>query len=376
MLPLCRDCAMVATKRLFDGGKEPFMSCATFDTLFVGTYTQTGSKGVYAFRISRDDARLTAIEPPTAADNPSFLAVARSGRVLYATGGGGPDGGIVSAYAVGEDGHLAFLNRQPAGPAGPCHVTVTPDGRAVLAANYHDGLILTYPVEEKGRLGDGTVIPLHGNGPDPVRQASPHAHSVTLDTTGTIAVAADLGTDRLMCYRIASTAGLLLPLDPPYVDVTPGSGPRHVAFHPGGRTLYLKTEMGGTVIAYHIPEPGRFLRLQEISAVPPAFKGERAGADIHVHPSGRYLYCSNRNHDSITVFSIDGAGRLAILGYEPVRGQHPRNFLITPDGRHLLVANMHSDSIEGFSIRADGILSPIGRLAEIPMPSCLVIRST
>ncbi len=350
------------------------MTHAASDILYVGTYTKSGSKGIHRFRFNPQNARLMPLTPETLADNPTFLAVSRGGQYLYATGGGGPDGGVICAYGIGQDGRLSLLNRQPAGNAGPCHASVTPDGRAVFTANYHDGLIRSYPVEADGRLGSGQVIGLQGSGPDPVRQTAPHAHSVTVDPTGTFAVVADLGTDRLLIYRIGVSARLI-PMDPPLLEMPPGCGPRHVAFHPDGQTLYLKTEMGGTVVACRIHSQGRLEAVQELSALPPDYQGEPAGADIHVHPSGRFLYCSNRGHDSITIFEIEPDGRLRVLGYEPGRGEHPRNFMITPDGRFLLVANMHSDAIEGFEISDDGRLSHIGCLAAVSMPSCLVLRS-
>lgn len=348
---------------------------AASDILYVGTYTKATSKGIYAFTIDLSSGNLTPAAEPAVVDNPSFLAV--RDRVLYATSEAGKSGGMVSAYTIGDDGALTLINRKTFGASGPCHVSVTPDGRLVFSANYSAGIIGSFPAGGDGSLGDGTFIKFEGKGPNPKRQTAPHAHSVTVDNTGTIAVAADLGTDRLMLYRIDSAKGTITPLDTPFIPVTPGAGPRHIAFHPNGKYMYLKTEMGGTVITYRIDAPGSFAKLDEISALPASFTGDASGADIHVHASGKYLYTSNRNHDSITIFAIGDDGRLRVLGHEPVRGKHPRNFMLTPDGAFLLVANMQSDTIEGFRIdSATGILTHIGKLADVSMPTCLVMNGS
>jgi 6-phosphogluconolactonase len=339
--------------------------------LFVGTYTRSTSPGIHAFHIDPATARLTAASDPTVVDNPSFLAIARN-RILYATSEAGENGGCVSAYTIHDDGSLVLINRQPFGAAGPCHVSVTADGRHVFSANYHDGSIAAFHADHDGKIGPASIITFHGHGPNPARQTKPHAHSVTIDPGDRLAVAADLGTDRLMLYRIRHDAVPLEPLDPPCLGVSPGAGPRHVAFHPDRPLMYLINEMAGSVTAFHYDPKGSFAPIGEYSALPAGFSGERSGADIHVHPSGQFLYCSNRNHDSITAFLIRADGSLAAIEHIPVQGSHPRNFMITSDGAYLLVANMLSDAIEGFKILDDGTLGHIGRLASVPMPTCLV----
>ncbi len=342
--------------------------------LYVGTYTRGRSEGIYLLHVdpatgAMGDARLAA-----ATENPSFLALDAAARHLYAVGEAGE--GTVSAFAVdAESGELALLNTQPSLGSAPCHVSVHPSGRLAFVANYGSGSVCVLPVGEDGRLGEATHFVQHeGSSVDPKRQAGPHAHSMTPDESGRFVYAADLGLDRVMIYRVDAAAGTLEPGDPPHVDVAPGSGPRHLAFHPAGRWAVLIHEMGNTLTVFERdPAAGALREIQTVGTLPEGFEGASTTADVHVAPSGRFVYGSNRGHDSIAVYAVDpDTGRLACVGHEPTGGRTPRSFAIDPTGTFLLAANQDSDNIVAFRIDGDtGRLTNTGNVADVPAPVCL-----
>jgi 6-phosphogluconolactonase len=350
--------------------------------VYVGTYTspQNGSKGIYLFEL---DARTETLEARGLAGkvaSPSFLAVHPNSRFLYAIGElsefQGKKAGAVSALAIDNDnGKLTLLNQQPSGGQGPCHVTVEPGGECVLVANYTSGTVAVLPIDDDGRLGPPKSIVQHeGSGPNTKRQEKPHAHSINLDAAGRFAFAADLGADKVFIYRLGAGDGSLVANDPPAAKLAPGSGPRHFAFHPAGRFAYVINELASTVTAFTYDAPrGALGEMQTISTLPAGFSEPSFTADIHVHPSGKFLYGSNRGHDSIAIFSIDrDTGRLTPVGHEPTRGKWPRNFAVDPSGKWLLVANQNTNSLVLFRIDPQtGRLTATGTRAEVPSPACV-----
>ena len=346
--------------------------------VYVGTYTGPKSKGIYMLRLDMATGALGAPEVAGETTNPSFLAIHPTRRFLYAVsevwGPAGKAGGV-SAFAVAPDtGLLTPLNKQATGGAGPCYVAVDKEGRNVLAANYGSGSVCALPIGQDGRLAEATAVIQHkGSGPNPKRQSGPHAHSINPDPTGRFALAADLGLDKILIYKFDAAKGTLEPNDPPSASVAPGAGPRHLAFHPSGRFAYVINEMGGTVTALSWDGArGTLTELQTVSTLPADFRGENTTAEVQVHPSGRFLYGSNRGHDSIAVFAIADDGRLKALGHQPTQGRNPRNFGIDPTGTWLLAANQNSDSIVVFRIDpATGVLAPAGVTASVPSPVCV-----
>lgn len=348
--------------------------------VYLGTYTQRGSKGIYLAHLDLASGafRLSGLAGEVV--NPSFLAIHPSHKFLYSIGEvgefAGGKGGAVSAFAVDQaTGKLILLNQKSSRGPGPCHVTIDRLGKNVLVANYSGGSIACLPVGDDGRLGDATAFIQHeGSSVHPKRQQGPHAHSINLDAANRFAFVADLGLDKVLVYRFDPAKGTLTPNDPPAVSIEPGSGPRHFAFHPNGRFAYVINELKSTVTAFaYDAERGTLQTLQTVSALPEGFDGPSTTAEVQVHPSGKFLYGSNRGHDSIAMFAIDSAtGRLTPLGHEPTQGKNPRNFGIDPTGAYLLAANQDGDNVVAFRIdRATGKLRPTGQSIHVPMPVCV-----
>ena len=346
--------------------------------VYVGTYTDGASEGIYQLRLDLATGALSREGAPTKAVNPSFLALHPSGRFLYAVNEvgerRGDPGGAVSAFAVDpRTGALRFLNTQPSGGAAPCHITVDKEGRNVLVANYGGGSVAVLPLLADGRLRTASTVVLHeGKSVNPERQQGPHAHSITLDPGNAFALAADLGMDKVLGYRFDGRQGTLSATLP--ASLPPGSGPRHLAFHPDGRRAFVINELLSTVTAFDYDSgTGALSERQTISTLPAGFQGANFTAEVVVHPDGRFLYGSNRGHDSVAIFAIDAAsGRLSPAGHRSTRGNWPRHFAIDPTGAYLLAANQRSDSVVVFRIdRATGQLEPVGAPFALPRPVCL-----
>ncbi len=348
--------------------------------LYVGTYTRGDSKGIYAFRMDKSTGALTSLGLAAEASNPSFLAVDPASRFLFAVGENnnfnGKPGGGVSAFAINrEDGKLTLLNQASSGGSGPCHVAVDHQGKYALVANYNGGNVSVLPIDAEGKLGDSSAFVQHqGSSVNRERQAGPHAHGVYLDAGNSIAVVADLGLDRLLIYRFDPAKGTLTANDPPFATVRPGAGPRHFAFHPSGRFAFVINELDSTLTTFQY-EPNRavFKELATVSTLPADFNGSNSTAEIFVHPSGKFVYGSNRGADNIAIFAVDQiTGALTTVGWEPTLGRTPRNFAIDPSGQYLVAANQDSGSIVVFKIdQQTGKLSSIGQKAEVGSPVCI-----
>jgi len=270
---------------------------------------------------------------------------------------------------------LTPLNQQSSGGAAPCHISLDREGKWLLGANYSGGSVFVLPIGEDGKLGEATALVKHeGRSVDPRRQTAPHAHSINLGPAGRFAFAADLGLDKVLIYRFDAAKGTLTPNDPPFAAAAPGAGPRHFSFHPTGKWAYAINEMNCTVTAYACDAAkGALAPIQSISTLPKGFEGNNSCAEVLVHPLGRFLYGSNRGHDSIAVFAVDaGTGRLTALGHEPTGGKHPRNFRIDPAGKYLLAANRDTNNVVVFGIdAATGGLKPTGHSVSVPGPNCV-----
>ncbi|MHB8899158.1 MAG: lactonase family protein [Thermoguttaceae bacterium] len=350
-------------------------------SLYLGTYTRGESRGIYQARLDTRTGKLDSLQLAAELENPSFLAIHPRLPVVYAVSEvnnfGGENAGAVSALKRDPaSGRLTLLNRQTTGGAHPCHVSVTPDGKQVMIANYSGGSVACYPVEEDGSLGAMTGFVQHEGSSDGPRQKGPHAHSINPDAAGRFVYAADLGIDRIFIYRLQ--AGKLVPNAPAFAALPPGSGPRHFAFHPGGRFAYSINELLSTITAFRYDaSSGALEPLQTVAALPADFEGENTTADIHVHPTGRFLYGSNRGHDSIAAFGIDErTGTLTPLGHVASGGKSPRNFAIDPSGRCLLAAHQNSDNVVAFRVDTQtGLLEPTGSQLHVGSPVCVVTWS-
>lgn len=322
------------------------------------TYQGKG-EGIYRYRFDLATGALEYDGLTPNVVNPSYMAIHPQRGYLYtvnqAVALGNRPGGAVSAFAVEPDsGELTFLNQQPSQGSGPCHLCVDQGGRFVLAANYRSGTATILPIQVDGRLAEASHTVQHaGSSVNPKRQEGPHAHSINLDPANRYAFVADLGLDRVMIYQVDFNQGKLLPhATQPWVQVKAGAGPRHFAFHPKGQYAYVINELDSTVSAFTYDQTrGTLNEIQTLSTLPDGFEGQSHCADIHLHPTGRFLYGSNRGHDSIAVFGVDSAtGRLNFSGCEPTGGQTPRNFALDPTGAFLLAANQNSDNVVVFRI--------------------------
>jgi 6-phosphogluconolactonase len=347
--------------------------------LYVGTYTSKKSKGIYLYEW-HTDGKLRGHGLAAESVNPSFLAVHPSRRFLYAVGEvgslGGKRTGGVRAFAMDTaTGKLQFLNEQPSAGAGPCHLVVDTAGRHVLVANYSGGTVAVLPIAADGRLAEPTCVIQHqGKSVNPKRQEAPHPHSVNLDASGRFAIVADLGLDRVYVYRYDAERGELKANDPPFASVAPGAGPRHFAFHPSGKFAYVINELANTVTAFRWDgSQGTLQEIETVSTLPKDFQGTSYTAEVLVHPSGEWLFGSNRGHDSISVFRIDTqTGKLTGVGQFRDGIRWPRNFNIDPSGRFVLVASEHGDNIVIFELNPKtGELKRTAVEENVPTPVCL-----
>jgi 6-phosphogluconolactonase len=311
--------------------------------------------------------------------NPSFLTVDHSKRFLYAVNEVGEflekPGGAVSAFAIDPvTRNLRLLNEQATQGADPCYLSVDSRKRTLLVANYTGGNVSVFPLRSDGTLGMVAEVKQHeGSGPKE-QQKGPHAHCVIFDRSERYALAADLGIDKVMIYRVDRITGKLTPAKQPFSELKPGAGPRHLSFHPTGKFLYVISELDSTMSAFQYNErEGTLTLIDTVSTLPSDFSGTSYCADVHVSPSGEFLYGSNRGHNSIVVFAIDPrTGKLTLVEHVSTEGNWPRNFTIDPSGRFLLVANQRSDNVVVFSIDpSTGRLKPTGVNEPIPSPVCL-----
>ncbi|MGH9545178.1 MAG: lactonase family protein [Terriglobales bacterium] len=347
--------------------------------VYVGTYTDHGSKGIYAYRFDARTGKSSALGLAAETPQPSFLTVDPSGHFLYAVNElesyQGQPTGAVSAFAIDPaGGKLSLLNVISSRDGGPAHITLDQTGKYALVSNYTRGSIAVFPVLRDGRLGDASAfVQHHGSSVNKERQEGPHAHAVAMSPDNHFAMAADLGLDQIFAYPFDAANGTL-GREPHITKTHPGSGPRHLVFGPNGKFLYVINEMESTVVAFaYGPADGELRELSTISTLPEGFSGDNTAAEIAIHPNGRFLYASNRGADSIAVFSIDPAkGTLARVESVSTNGKTPRNFAIDPTGSWLLAANQDSDDIVVFRInRKTGRLTPSGQVLQVSSPTCL-----
>jgi 6-phosphogluconolactonase len=352
--------------------------------LYVGTYTASEPrKGIYLVRMNPQSGKLRRVGAVDAGIKPSFLAIHPNGRVLYAVDElekyKGKASGAVSAFAIArETGALTRQNEQPSEGAAPCFVSVDRSGRVVLVANYTGGSVALLPIKPDGSLAPAASVVHHkGTGPNTERQEAPHAHSIIVDPSNRFALSADLGADRVFVYRLDLDGKSLRPVAGGDAVMRAGAGPRHLAFHTTLPLVFVSNELDSTVATLRFDgESGKLTLLGALSTLPAGWKGTNYPADIHVAPSGRTLYVSNRGHNSIAVFSVaEKTGALALEQVVSTGGDWPRNFSLDPTGRWLLVANQQSDSVIVFARdQESGRLTPTQQRIAIPGPVCLRFR--
>ena len=348
--------------------------------VYFGTYTRQDSKGIYAYRFQPATGKLTSVGLVGETENPSFLTIHPNHRFLYAVNEisnyQGESAGSVTAFSIdAKTGSLTSLNRVSAHGTTSCHLVVDKTGKSLLVANYGTGVSLAaFPIKPDGSLGEASATITHAGSSIGPRQKGPHAHSVNLSADNRFVLVPDLGLDQVMIYRLDPAKGTLTANDPPFVPVTKGSGPRHFAFHPNGRFSYVLSEMGSQVSVFSYDSAGGTMKeLQTISTLPKDFSGTNNSAEVFVHPNGKFLYASNRGHDSIAVFAIDPQGMLTLTEHVSTQGKIPRGFAIDPTGAYLLAANQNTNNAVLFKIaQQTGRLTATGDDLKIPSPVCVI----
>jgi 6-phosphogluconolactonase len=370
--------ALVTSQSIFKNlisGNE--LSSADF---FVGTYGMGPDGGIYFCRLDLKSGAISLICGNSGIDNPSFLTIDSVNRFLFAVNetdkSEGSSGGSVSSFAIERtSGRLKLINSQPTLGASPCYIISDPEDKFLLITNYTGGSIIVFPILDGANIGSNIrFIQNTGKSINPERQAGPHPHSIVLSPDSRFAFIPDLGLDKILIYRFDQARGTLGSNAIPFVSLKPGSGPRHFTFHPDHKSAYVINELNSTIIAYHYkPANGKLKEIQTISTLPGGFTGENYCADIHIHPEGKFLYGSNRGHNSIACYSIDQSnGKLEMIGCTSAGGEWPRNFAIDPSGQYLLAANQRSDDIITFSINKEtGELTPTEFSIQLHQPVCI-----
>lgn len=352
--------------------------------IFVGTYTKGSSEGIYSVNLDERTGQLEVAGLAAELENPTYLTLSRDGRYLYAVleteSFMGNAGGAVAAFAAGGcAGTLELLNIQSTIGRGPCHLSTDIHNHYLFTANYTEGSVTAFSLECDGRIGS-VLSHIHhqGNGPNRERQEGPHAHCVVLTPDGKALCAVDLGIDQLVIYDLDSPDGTINSARSRLTGIKPGSGARHLVFHPEGKHAYLINELSSDIVIFcYSVNAGSFIPVQYISALPENFVSESYGAAVHVSPNSKFLYASNRGHDSIAIFHIHpDSGMLKICGHQSTFGSYPRDFAIHPAGNFLVAANQYSGTLVSFHVDNDtGLLEPTGSIVSLEDAVCLKFGS-
>jgi 6-phosphogluconolactonase len=368
-------CLVMMTSSTFLHGDEPNRLLA-----FFGSYSKPGSAGVSVYEFDLSTGKFQPLAADASIRNPSFLAVHPTGRFLYAVSevdsvNGQPGGGVASYAIDRESGKITLLNQQSSGGGGPCYVSIDSTGQCALVANYGGGSVACLPIAEDGQLQKATaVIPHQASVAEGQKQPRALAHSILPSPDNRFALSADKGCDEVFIYKLDAAAGKLAPNDPAFAKLKPGAGPRHVDFHPSGRFVYVINEIDSTVTGFQYDaQTGRLTTIDTLSTLPEGFEGSNSTAQIRVHPSGKFVYGSNRGYDSIAIFSVDEeSGRLTAVGHVSTQGKTPRNFNIDPTGQYLIACNMATDNVVTFKIDSGtGKLTQVGEPLKLVAPVCV-----
>lgn len=344
---------------------------------FIGTYTKSKrgeehrKEGIYLCKVDSGSGQLSVQSMVVSNENPSYVRLHPGRRYLYAVNE--LDKGRASSFAVDPStAELTLLNSQPTGGATPCFAGYDPEGKFLMVANYSSGNLTVFPIRADGKLDPHSDLVTHvGSGPYLGKQA--HAHSIAFDPSGAYAIAADLGIDRLLVYKLDRVHGILNLIEGSGAAAKPGAGPRHFIFHPNGQILYCANELNSTVLVCSWDgSKGLLTPVQDISTLPVGFAGENAVADIHLNPSASTLYVSNRGHNSLAVFRVAADGELTSMGHVGSGGKIPRNFAVDPGGKWLYVANQNSNNVVSFRIDSEsGMPQETGNVLQVPSPVCI-----
>lgn len=350
------------------------------EIVYVGTFNDRGSEGLYVFDFDRGSGEMNQLQTVSDREGPNFQAIHPGGGYLYSVSGEAfsedTEHGTISAYQIHpQTGMLQLINEQSVEGRGTAHVSVDPLGDFAYVSNYSEGNLSVFAISENGGISEAVDVVQHeGSSVNESRQNSPHVHSIVPSGDGRFIYVSDLGTDQIVIYEVDRTTGELSSAEVPYVESTPGSGPRHFTIHPGGEFAYSAEELSSTVAVFSVDQnSGALEEVQRITMLPEGYDGNNSAADIHVSPDGKFLYASNRGHDSLVIYRVDEeTGTLTLVGYEPTRGGHPRNFMMDQMGEYVLVANRDNDNVVVFNRNQEtGKLTYSGEEVSVPMAVCV-----
>lgn len=348
------------------------------ERLYVGTYAQRESEGIYVYNFNRNTGSFQLVQTTPTIENPNFLVINKKGNFLYAIhtikGDDDKNTDVISSFCIdAKTGKLSLINQLPTYGFGACHVSIDHTGKWIFVSHYSSGSITGFSLNTDGSIRDTVQTIKFAGRSTARRQESSHVHFALVSADNKFLYIAGLGTDKIMTFLIDSETGEFAPAGEAYVNVDNGSGPRHFVFHPLQPYFYLVNELNSTVNVFvRNVDTGALTKAQTISTLPDAFDGRNLLADIHISPQGEFLYVTNRGHNSIAVFKIQSDGNLEFVSHEHVLGEHPRNFLIDEKGEFVLVANQNSDNIVMFNIdKTTGKLNPTGNSIKVPSPVCL-----
>lgn len=349
------------------------------EIIYVGTFAERGSQGIYVLEFDRKTGDTKIIQTISSKKSPNFLALDPTGKFLFSTNSEGleqmPQWGSVTSYAIDQKtGKLSIINDQPSYGNDPCHVSVYPNGKWIFISNYGDGIFSILPVTKDGKLGASSQhIQFKGTSIDPDRQTGPHTHSAVPTPDGSHIYVSDLGIDKVLIYNFNNSNGTAIPAKQPFFEATKGSGPRHFAMHKKGELAFLAEEMTSTLSVFKVnPNDGRLTSIFRRSTLPNDFTGTSYVADVHLNSSGTKVYVSNRGHNSIAIFDVNAVnGKVKFIKTVPCGGDWPRNFMIDPSGQFVLVANQKSDNIILFDMTDQGDLVQTEKSISIPSPVCV-----
>ena len=341
--------------------------------VFVGTYTGKLSKGIYRYEMDLATGKLSNGEVAAEVGNPSFLTIHPSKKFLYCVNEGGKTGGVTGYTLDAKTGKLAKINEQAAGGNGPCHLSVDPKGKTVLIANYGGGSANAYPLDANGKIGDVSAHMQHTGKGGAKGMTPPHAHSVNVSKDGRFAMVADAGLDKVFVYKLDSDTSKLTPNDPPFFATAKGAGPRHFSFHPSAPLAFVINETNSSLTSMsYDAEKGVLTEIQTLPTLPSDYKGNNSTAETVVHPSGKFVYGSNRGHDSIVGFKVNAKGQMTLIGHATEGVKEPRNFNIDPTGQYMVVGSQRTNTIVIFKIDQEtGALKPTGHTVEVGTPVCI-----
>ena len=353
----------------------------TKDIIYAGSSSTRGSKGIYVFEFDRNQGKLNEVQTVTEGSSPGFLTLSPDKKILYSIYGKGTltdgNGAVMSFKVDPATGFLTKLNEQSAGGKGPAHISIDPKGRFAYVSNYGDGTLSVLPINKDGSLAKASDFIRHTGGSIVVgRQEGPHIHSAIPSPDGRFIYVSDLGIDKIMIYKV-NDEGKLSPAAMPFVASTPGSGPRHFTIHPNGKYAYSAEEISSTIASFQVnKETGALSALERVNMPPAGFTERNSAADIHFSPDGKFLYASNRGHESLVIFKVDDkTGKMSLVGHENTGGKHPRNFMMDKKGEFVLTANQNTDNIVVFKRdKKTGKLSPNGEQKIVPAVTCLEQR--